>query len=516
MVYLDRKPLIFFCFLLMASSQILLQNVHANDDNLYFILNSVRVLSPLFVEALYAELFEILNFNNEPFFEANRGILRFEMHKDHAANYWLVSWLQSFFFWKLDSLKFNTDLAGLYLSAITFSSLFFSLLTICLMAFSFRSARKIETRFIISLILLILLELLIRLYTPGADEHLMYTHSRHWALVFGESILNSIQMLFLGTPGTSLIGYTPRNFFTLLFLAVIILRHLKNYRLSYFLLAGMCFVHGSYALLILGVMIATDLIVRPHIFEKLPDKFCITTLVVVCLGRETLFIDDFLLGAIPSHGVRIALLFILVFVGFAACSFLSRIFFVSVQGPISLNVGKQEIVLYPGTAYDFLIVFMLFCVTFFPALIVSQSSDDYYSVHYFWSQVHGRFIGIYRACFLIFGLYYLVAFIEKIWTVSEKKVLSGGVLASILFITAFGASDKFLENKTQFNREIVSIENMLRSAKYCPISQNEHIVYFAFLKAYSLQKPLSSVAKWSICKRSQQHRTTQAVDLLSV
>ena len=110
--------------------QLLVSNINANDDTLYLILNAIRLHDLTSAKSLYFELLEVLENHGAPYFEANRGVFRFELRESYANNYLLVSSIQSFFLVNANILDLPESIYRAYNFAVFFSGFFLAALVV--------------------------------------------------------------------------------------------------------------------------------------------------------------------------------------------------------------------------------------------------------------------------------------------------------------------------------------------------------------------------------------------------
>ena len=77
-------------------------------------------------------------------------------------------------------------------------------------------------------------------------------------------------LVFVFSPGFEfeVFGITPRSDATLLIIAVTVLRWQRRVGIGYWIIAFMCLVHGTYAILVLSIFLALDLILQPAVLRN--------------------------------------------------------------------------------------------------------------------------------------------------------------------------------------------------------------------------------------------------------
>ena len=344
-----------------------------------------------------------------------------------------------------------------------------------------------------------LIETAMRLLSQGADEHLMYTHGSNVFVIAGESVLYAINMLIFGSLGTSSLGFTPRNFFTLVFFSVFVVRFMKHFHLSYFLLGFAVFIHNSYGLMTLLILVASDLIIRPQIFFNFLVKLQISVLFTFLVWSEKLFLGSFLNEVWFLQIAPVLLVSVLTFATLSYSVFLNKSFFLTLNKVKVVNIMKGYMVPHiPLT--DLLLLGVFFGATFFPFLLISQLSEDYYSNHYFWSQFHGRLIGIFRPCIFFTLLYTVFKTIEP-RKVAKKIKFFWGAMLIICLVSTTPAKKNFQVNQSQMTSQIRIMDNLINDKLFCPISKSEHIVYYSLVKALLLRVSFVDTGDWDICNR---------------
>ncbi len=190
-------------------------------------------------------------------------------------------------------------------------------------------------------------------------------------------------------------GDTPRNHFILLTLALFTLRWRGAFAASYLLLLCMSFVHQSQTGLLSAYLLGADAVLRPRIFRS-PTAILLALIIGTYLSRETLG------GAI---GIARPLVIVTIAILTAAGGLL---IWIGVRRPASAALAdrldrlRQRLLRRGAVAADLLVIGGIWVTTFPVAAAINAMGSEVQSL-YFWTQIHGRSLGILRPA-LLFGI----------------------------------------------------------------------------------------------------------------
>lgn len=454
-------------------------------------------MDPVLALVAYQDLLEVLNNADAPFFTGNRGILRFSMREEYSGNYILLPRIESLFFdFGISEKKFNTSIStSLLISKLALSLIFSIVFCLFCVLFSVRSSSK--SRYILPAVLLFLLyELKLRLLGVSINEHLMYESFHNNFFGFFEAFFNAFNMFIFGSYGTSLFGFTPRNFFSLCFFAVLLLRYFNFINLSYVVLILCISLHQSYAFLCISIVVGIDILVRPTVFKKFSFKAFVSAALTFCLSNETLFdFFSFEFWGMPFYLISVSkFVFIYFLIGFVSTSSAhyqnnDRIQFVK-----GLSFFQDS-----TTKIEYSILLTVFIFTFVIAYIISKFEQDYYSVHYFWAQLHGRLIGLYRPFFLfVIMLNLLTVLAKRDFSVKKIGLIKPFIVMFLLVALPFSLIN-FEKNYRQLSFGLEEITMFVKEGSYCPVWEHEHVLYFGLTKTITIGGEFNNIADWSIC-----------------
>lgn len=187
-------------------------------------------------------------------------------------------------------------------------------------------------------------------------------------------------------------GDTPRNQFILLMVPLFLLRWQGWHLLSYVGLAGLSFLHQSHTGLVLALLVATDAVLRPSLFRGWTSVALAVTLALF-IGRESL---GQVIGIARPVVVAAIALGLTVIAWAIATGLRGRL-----TGLASRLADARHRLLARGPVFaDLALIAVLLLASFPPTLAINALGSESQSV-YFWSQVHGRSIGILRPAFVL-------------------------------------------------------------------------------------------------------------------
>jgi hypothetical protein len=242
-------------------------------------------------------------------------------------------------------------------------------------------------------------------------------------------------------------GDTPRNHFVLMALAVFALRWRGASTASYALLLALSFLHQSQTGLLTAYVVATDALLRPRIFRSIAGALVVLTLATY-VSRETL--GDVIGLARPS--VLAAL--IAAGAAVAAALWLGLQTHAAGRAAASLADWRHRVMARGDIAADLLVIALLWVTTFPIAAVINSIGTERQSI-YFWSQLHGRSLGILRPAFVLGLLAWAVAGASRTWSPAP-------VTRAVLVLSAAALVPSAALAATYGRQPIATLEQSLR------------------------------------------------------
>lgn len=265
-----------------------------DDDVLTFVAISQGVLNP----ERYRQLSNTVIDGIEVIGVSEEQLYRFEVRRDYVFNYFLPSILLRLPFSVLVD-SFNTS--NIFIRALQIGlalSFAVSILILVCVIIAIADARMI---YAVSLMLFIL-----------TTSELAFIHWEYLIKFIRRNL--PIELSVVANPGQaySLFGTSPRSNFTLLLVAVFILRWRDRLSTSYIMLASLNFVHQTYALIVVCFLIMVDLLLRPKQLLNWTSAVAAASAIAISIHREVL-IDAYFSGGALSIAILAILLGVLAF-----------------------------------------------------------------------------------------------------------------------------------------------------------------------------------------------------------
>jgi len=210
---------------------------------------------------------------------------------------------------------------------------------------------------------------------------------------FAQNLWPNLPALFIN-PQVQLspFGDTPRNHFILLMLPLFLLRWRGHVFGSYLFLAGLAFIHQSHTGLVLGCLVAVDAVLRPWIFRS-RTAVVMALVLVMFVGRESL-------GSV----IGIARPIVIVSAALAALVIAACIYW-GLRGRMgraaALLARMRERVEARGPVFADLAMIGIILAVSFPVVAAINAVGTEAQSLYFWTQVHGRALGIFRPALML-------------------------------------------------------------------------------------------------------------------
>jgi len=187
-------------------------------------------------------------------------------------------------------------------------------------------------------------------------------------------------------------GDTPRNHFILMMIPLFLLRWSGRFTGSYLFLALLGFLHQSHTGLVLAYLVAVDAALRPSIFRGW-TSLVIAVVLAMFAGRESL---GSVIGA--TRPIVVISATVAVFI-VAACIYwglrgqMARAF-----APLA---RVRDRLLARGAPFADLAMIGVILAVSFPIVAVINALGTEAQSLYFWTQVHGRSLGIFRPALML-------------------------------------------------------------------------------------------------------------------
>jgi hypothetical protein len=230
-------------------------------------------------------------------------------------------------------------------------------------------------------------------------------------------------------PEYSIFGYTPRNQFYLCAVAVFLLRWRESWFAAYALTVALMLFHQSMAGLMLVLLVAVDVLLRPQVFDRKVTAVVLLGTVVM-LGRETLFS---MLGLWPAVAVAAALLLIGGALVLARPYFPQMKLFASVD-KLALAPLRGRLERFGIIGADLITIFAVWLITLPVALVAVRIASPAAAYH-FWGEIHVRMLMLWQPLLFVGVCVLLVRWLEA-RLVIDRRWLYGVVIAvSALAVT---------------------------------------------------------------------------------
>jgi hypothetical protein len=212
-------------------------------------------------------------------------------------------------------------------------------------------------------------------------------------------------------------GDTPRNHFILLMLPLFLLRWTGRISMSYLFLAALGFLHQSHTGLVLAYLVAVDAVLRPAVFRGW-TALVMAVILAMFVGRESL---GAMIGVARPIVIVAGAVAVLAIAGCLYWGLRGRI--TRVMEPLS---RLRQRLLDRGDAFADLAMLGIILAASFPVVAVINELGTEAQSLYFWSQVHGRSLGILRPA-LMLGLAFLV--VRRLDVASGEQPTTSRILA---------------------------------------------------------------------------------------
>jgi hypothetical protein len=240
-------------------------------------------------------------------------------------------------------------------------------------------------------------------------------------------------------------GDTPRNHFILLMFPLFLLRWTGRITASYVFLAALGFLHQSHTGLVLAWLAAVDAVVRPAIFRS-RTALVIVSVLVMFVGRESLGSIIGIARPVVVITGAIALLLIAMVIYWGLRQQMAR-------AAAPLARFRQRLV-DRGPVFADLAVLGVILAASFPVVAVINAMGTEAQSLYFWTQVHGRSLGIFRPA-LMLGL--------GVLTVRRLEANAHGrIVARVLGVAAVALLPGLVEAAMHDRHPIARIERQAR------------------------------------------------------
>jgi hypothetical protein len=270
-------------------------------------------------------------------------------------------------------------------------------------------------------------------------------------------------------------GDTPRNHFILLMLPLFLLRWRGWFTGSYVFLAALGFLHQSHTGLVLACLVAVDAVLRPSLFRgrALP---VVALVLAIFLGRESL-------GGVIGV-TRPAVLALVAVTALLVCAFV----YWGLRGRMgwaAIRLARvRERLLRRGVVFaDLALLGIILLVSFPVAAAVNAMGTEVQSL-YFWTQVHGRSLGIFRPA-LMLGLAFLaVSRLEERFGAARAWAFSLGFAAAALVPSLIEAAMHDRQPVARIERQARTLETAVGpSVDWAGIGhRSEPEIYYAIAR----------------------------------
>ncbi|MEP3465521.1 MAG: hypothetical protein ABJN65_05795 [Parasphingorhabdus sp.] len=451
----------------------------ADDDYIWFYLQGADINYSQKSDTIYSKRNEFMQCNAASNEYIYRSILRQELHKKgsyvgssifYSIGSWFIQEYTSY------SPQINYPKYLSYSMWLGSALLFAATLLIAISVMIFIRNKKL----LISITVASSLSLLIAILS-------MHEWSVSGRLIDQNILLGNLKnlvvnnTLYLLNPGPAFAPFDlmPKGRFQLLLMVAFLARWNSNYFLAYLLILPMSFVHQSYAGLVLFLMIAIDVIMRPRLFRDYRIVMVIVTAFAVYLTKGYLW-KSAISNVNSGAGWFVGLL---AFATVLAYKPIKRIITRGYKTKI-YNIFSQ-LPIYQSDLLVYISIWFISLTLFIP---ISLTTDPV-SSHYLWGQVHGRISGLFYPVILT-GI--VLFFVKK----AERLNLNLNALAFtiVLNMMVFSVMNWRLSGVNFFSRVENSLIEHERNIGY-PLTTidsetGEYLFFYAMAKELETGKKL--------------------------
>ena len=194
--------------------------------------------------------------------------------------------------------------------------------------------------------------------------------------------------------GFSVFGFTGRNLFAIVFLAVIVLRWAGKFGSAAVIFACSFALHASLALLMFPFIVLADMLSRPSLLRT--PSYAVPLALGLCYG---LAMESLWQTTLDTKTVVVIALATTI-LGGASAALMNAGVRASIRNllpsvPVSLY---HRVAALKPVSRDMVVFACVWGVTLVPVIMILQFADPF-SVTYFWSQIHARALGVLQPIF---------------------------------------------------------------------------------------------------------------------
>ena len=247
------------------------------------------------------------------------------------------------------------------------------------------------------------------------------------------SVVGTLWFLADPSPQFDIFGSTPRGAATLLAVAVVLLRWAGRYALAYWIIAFVLLVHGTYAVLILAIFCAMDLVLRPAVLRRWGCFLPAGLVAAAAVFRSGPF------GSFGGSEVIVAGVFL--FVALAACAASPAGERVSARIP-----GIAALRTMPRDRAEAILVALGMVVILLMSSILASATTGL-TTDYIAHELSGRPLAILRVLFLLVAISALLDFTRTpdVRVLARIAVVACGLAYAIGYRSAFPISEALIQ-----------------------------------------------------------------------
>lgn len=466
-------------FALLAAGHLLDYHLHADDDHLflYYAAQSLgrsddaRLLNEAVVDAMGKH-----GISGDP-------VIRFQVRADYLGNYLLPTAIYRGVSGTLRLITASGDADyPRYLASamVTGFGVVFLLVCVALLAsiWALRDPRPMVA-FAVTLTVVAGLEVLWRLRGAttfvGGPE--LFVRSVGDLQTLKALVVGTCALLLNPNIGFSPFAETPRSHILLLAALVFLYRWRARHDAAYAMLFALSFVHQSYTGLLLVFLVATDLIVAPTVFLRWPAALFALGTLVVFAGRDTLLTA---FAGVAGWQV-VAMFFVAAAVALLAGSPATG----RAAGRVRALMRRRPWIplgMDPRVA-DLLVIGLLWGGSLPVAWVMNRNLDPEIS-QYFWAQVHGRALALFRVAFVLGASLWLV---DRAWdrVHASRMTTLIGLTALGVTVAALAAASPFGHPVETLRSEFIALDRKAgASAPWDDAAlRDETVIYYRMIRA---------------------------------
>jgi hypothetical protein len=468
-----------------AAMSVLPRGLIVSDDNLWLAMATWKITAHADADALEKKVISVLSERGE----SKESVLRFEQRRQYMTNYIgaLALWRAAGALVPATSEKGEAFAVSVRLTAMFAGGILFIWLVFVIVASRIRDGTLIT-----GVAFGVAISGLWAATVPdqgccfmGLDRSVFYV------------VPNIVYYLIKPPDPLTIFGFTGRNLWIVMFLAVVTMRWAGKPVASAFLYACSFLLHSSMATLMLPFLLLADLLGQPRILLRPAYVAPLALSLVYGISNETLWLTT--LGQktfIVLLSIALIMTAAAILIWLMARRMAEAIVWLERNVPLvtlvtrmlerlaEMNPVQRDLVLFTG----------IWLATLVPAIVMGNLADPI-SAKYFWFQIHSRSLGAFQPV-LICGLitllirrYPLDRLGSLMFVCVTVAVVGGGIKANLKKSNPVATSMVSIE---AINRFIASGGTEFSDAVPAPSPRNDNKFQFEKVIYYSLERTLAT------------------------